>query len=238
MSNSFFCFKQFTIHHDRCAMKVGTDAVLLGAWAETKDAGSILDVGSGSGIIAVMMAQRTQATIHAIEIDVDAASQAAENVQQCPWKERITIIQAALQDFALRAEQKYDLIVSNPPYFQNSLKAPGEKRNMARHDDGLSFSDLMSCSEKVLTEKGTIALIIPYEGYEEMNAAALRQGLFCTRKTIVKTKAGTEPKRILLEFSRIPAPVVVTELCIHNADMNYSEEYKNLTNGFYLRSNR
>ena len=164
MANPYFQFKKFTIRHDKCAMKVGTDAVLLGAWADITACKNILDIGTGTGIIALMLAQRCFANIDAIDIDTDAYSQAKENVAASPFAERINVIHASCSEYTGScAREKYDLIVSNPPYFINSLKCPDNKRSVARHTDSLSLFELIDDSCSLLSLSGRIALVLPYE---------------------------------------------------------------------------
>ena len=148
MSNSYFQFKQFTVWHDKCAMKVGADGVTLGAWADVSDVKSVLDIGCGSGLIALMIAQRSEAGITAIDIDGQSIEQTKENTGNSPWSERIKTVHASLQQFAANSDVLFDLIVCNPPYFNNSLKSPSESRTMARHTDTLSYTDLITNAGK------------------------------------------------------------------------------------------
>ncbi|MBR2909642.1 MAG: methyltransferase, partial [Clostridia bacterium] len=165
MANNYFSFKRFTIHQDRCAMKVGTDGVLLGVLAPTIDSGRILDIGTGTGLVGIMLSQRCpQAMVTGVELDANAAKQAEENATSTGWK--IKIINKSIQDFSSQCEEKFDLIVSNPPYFINSLKAPEKNRNTARHTDELSFEELIESAEKLLSEEGKFSVIIPYSEEE------------------------------------------------------------------------
>ncbi|MFM2293328.1 MAG: hypothetical protein RIS29_3141, partial [Bacteroidota bacterium] len=154
MANPFFRFKQFTVFHDRCAMKVGIDGVLLGCWTNVADTSMVLDIGTGTGLIALMIAQRTDAHIDAIDIDEGAFEQAMINVQASPWSSRLNVVLSSLQDFV--SDKKYDLIVSNPPYFINSLKNPDEQRTTARHTDSLTHEELIDQCIPKLTEGGRI----------------------------------------------------------------------------------
>ena len=195
-----FRFKQFYIEDSKCAMKVGTDGVLLGAWAPIAvsiqhSAFSILDVGTGSGLIARMLMQRCpEAHIDAIDIDPDAAEQAREN--------GIRAFQARLQDWKLDIGHCYDLIVSNPPYFQNSLKNPDKGREMARHTDTLSYAELIQHSARLLQEGGRLALILPAEAENEIRQLAAAADLFLTHVTRVYSKENRPPKRILIAFRK------------------------------------
>ena len=157
MSNNYFSFRQFTIHQDQCAMKVGTDGVLLGAWVNVENAQRILDVGTGTGLIALMCAQRSESVIDAVEVDRAASEQAAVNCSASPWKDRITVVHDSFQHFAESTAYRYDLIVSNPPFFKNSLKPKGLARSLARHDDRLSYESLLYYTVKILEPGGTLA---------------------------------------------------------------------------------
>ncbi len=234
MSNNYYRFKQFTIYHDQCAMKVGTDSVLLGAWVNAENCERILDIGTGSGIIAIMMAQKYEATIDAVEIDKSAYMQAIENIQNCPWQNRIKLFQQSLQDYCKNAEIKYDHIVCNPPFFVNSLKAQDKQRNTARHNDTLPQKDLIECSLKLLKSEGKLSLIMPYNEGSQWIAEAIKYGLFCNVKTNVKPMSHSPIKRILMEFSQIPLPCKEDTLIIKSGDQSFSEKYVNLTKDFYL----
>src|ERR1051326_3554605 len=161
MPNQTFFFKQFTIHQDKCAMKVGTDAVLLGAWVDPKNAGRILDIGTGTGIIALMLAQKCSAQIDTIDLDENSCIQARENVDNCPWRERINVIHTSLQHFSEDPTHRYDLVVTNPPYFEHSTKASEEKRTVARHTALLSSRALLECVLKLLEQIGRFCMIAP-----------------------------------------------------------------------------
>lgn len=234
MSNSSFTFKQFTIYHDKCAMKVGTDGVLLGAWAPVENAQRILDVGTGTGLIALQLAQRNpQAEIVAVEIDSAAAGQAAENVARSPWQDRIEVI---CHDFRYyESEEKFDLIVSNPPYFVDALKCPDEQRCTARHTGGLNYDLLFRRSAQLLNEQGSICIIIPSEVEQVVTDAAWNQHLFPSRRLQVFTKPGKPCRRVLLAFGFEMRPCREERLCIETEHKGYSDEYIALTKEFYLK---
>jgi tRNA1Val (adenine37-N6)-methyltransferase len=232
MSNSFFRFKQFTVHHDLCAMKVGTDGVLLGAWTDCRNTKTILDVGCGSGLIALMLAQRSEAEIDAVDIDKNACEQSEINFRNSPFSERLNVYHS---DFNLySATRKYDLIVSNPPYFVRSLKSPDSGRCSARHTEKLRFEDLFEKSIQLLTDNGKLSLILPADAFDLIQAIASRNHLFLSRKTTVKPLAASPPKRILLEYSKEKKPLIENELSIENSHRTYSDEYIELTGEFYL----
>jgi tRNA1Val (adenine37-N6)-methyltransferase len=229
-----FHFKQFSVRHDRCAMKIGTDAILLGVWAEVPKEGRILDVGTGTGVIALMMAQRTPgAMIDAIEIDEAAASQAAENFAASLWKDRLSVYHTSLQNY--KPTRKYDLIISNPPFFEKPQQAATTSRSIARHMDTLSINELISISASMLSETGSLAIIIPaWEGKEALTIAE-KVGLLPHSITIVKGTADALAKRWLLQMGREPQVLVKDELVIEIARYEYTEKYRELTREFYLR---
>lgn len=236
MANSYFQFKQFTIRHDLCAMKVGTDGVLLGAWADVRCCRKILDIGTGTGLIALMLAQRCTAGADAIDIDTDACNQAVKNVADSPFAGRIRVIQADFASYAAGCTDKYDLIVSNPPYFIDSLKCPDGKRNLARHTDTLLLADLIKGSGKLLTTNGRIALILPFEQLHILLTIAKENQLYPCRRTDVLPLPGALPKRLLIELSlqqQIPPPS--DTLVIEEARHQYTEAYTALTKDFYLK---
>ena len=234
MSESSFLFKQFIVHHDRCAMKVGTDGVLLGAWAPVEGVRTALDVGTGTGLIALQLAQRNpQLQVTAVEVDADAASQASENVSASPWGDRIRVVCTDFRDFQPAA--RYDLIVSNPPYFIDALPCPDRQRNAARHAGGLNYDVLFRRSARLLDEGGVVSIVIPSEVERAAEDAAWMQGLYPCRRTRVYTKAGKPARRVLVAFSRRLGPVDEDALYIHQAGGDYSDDYRRLTGDFYLK---
>jgi tRNA1Val (adenine37-N6)-methyltransferase len=234
MSNNYFQFKQFLVLQDKCAMKVGTDGVLLGAWTEIGNSLNILDVGSGTGLIAMMMGQRSNAMIDAIEIEENAFIQARENISGCKWKDRIKLFHTSFQEYSVNCRQQYDLIISNPPYFNNSLKAPDKERSLARHSDSLSFADLVNGSLKILNKSGRLSVILPVDQAKVFLEATLHAGLFCSRRTLVKPNKEKSPVRFLLEFVREKIHCREDELTIELGRHCYTNDYINLTKEFYL----
>ena len=227
MSSPFFKFKQFTIWHDKCAMKVGTDGVLLGAWAPSGS--RILDVGTGSGLIARMLMQRCpEAEVEGIDIDEAAVAQAKEN--------GVRAFQARLQDWKSNIGDCYDLIVSNPPYFQNSLKNPDRGRELARHTDSLGYEELIAHSARLLKEEGQLALILPAEAEEEIRNLAARYSLFPTHITRVYSKETKPARRVILAFSRKNSIVGLIEdsLVLEDEKGGRSAAYSKLCEEFYL----
>lgn len=239
MANDYFSFKQFTIHQDRCAMKVGTDGVLLGVLAPTIDSGRILDIGTGTGLVGIMLSQRSpQSMVTGVELDANAAKQAEENATSTGWK--IKIINKSIQDFSSQCEEKFDLIVSNPPYFINSLKAPEKNRNTARHTDELSYEELIESAEKLLSEEGKFSVIIPYSEEENFIGIANKRNLIAESSVRIIPKVGKDPKRSVITFCRcknkINCNINVTELVIEKEERHcYSDEFKKLTADFYLK---
>ena len=248
MASACFRFKQFTVWHDRCAMKVGTDGVLLGAWCPVDSRASssksfkgfkVLDAGTGSGLIALMLAQRIEgAQITAIDIDAGAVEQAKYNFGVSPWSDRLECHQQALQE--LEGEGIYDLIVSNPPYFQDSLKNPDSQRAMARHTDTLSYEELLKHSARLLTQEGIIALVLPIEAEQQIIALAQIYGLCPTHITHVYPKPGKAAKRLLIALQAYPLPLPEgkgekrSELTLESETAPRSEAYIELTKEFYL----
>jgi len=215
-------------------MKVGTDAVLLGAWADMPSKGFALDIGTGTGIIAMMVAQRSSAIVDAIEIDIDAYIQALENCSNCKWKDRINVHHLPLQQYTAGSDRKYDTIVSNPPYFSNSLQASSESRTKARHTCTLKFEELLNGVVTLLKNTGTFATILPPKESEDLVDLAKEKGLYLTRMTRVQTCVGKAPKRMLMQFGFNPASFSENTLIIESEPRSYSHSYKELTRDFYL----
>lgn len=240
---SHFDFKKFRIEQDRCAMKVGTDGVLLGAWAE--GGRRILDVGTGTGVIALMMAQRfADATVTAIDIDAEACAQAQENALKSPFDNRVSVVHSSVQSFAADFLEKslktdllelFDSIVSNPPFFEQSLKNPDQRKATARHTDSLPFSDLFECASQLLSDDGIFSVIIPIEKLESFSSNAYLSGFYISRQCMIKTTLKKPAKRCLLAFQKhLPTSVERTEFYLQNDDGTRSDWYQNLTENFYL----
>ncbi len=236
MSNTYFAFKQFTIFHDKCAMKVGTDGVLLGAWANVTNANRILDAGTGTGLIAIMLAQRSEAVIDAVEIDENACRQAAENVASCPWKERIRVHCDSFQHYAGVTPVHYDAIVSNPPFFSNSLKPPVKSRSLARHNEHLNYESLLFFASRLLAEEGRLVIIVPAGEIERVTDLAYFHNLFPSARLKVRPVSGKAYSRCLAEFTRNRNQICTDkELVIKQKDTGqYTDDYIALTSAYYL----
>lgn len=233
MPNPYFQFKKFTVWHDKCAMKVGTDGVLLGAWANISNAKSVLDIGTGTGLVALMIAQRCSSEILAIEIDKNAVNQAIENKERSPWKERISIQHTDFKTFS--CDKRFDLIVSNPPYFSDSLLSPDTRRNAARHTNGLSYYELIEGVSGLLSSKGEFSLIIPADTLDKIKEIGTVFNLYPIRQTNVLPKPDSMPKRVLVTFSfNNIINTETNELVIELSRHQYSEEYISLTKEYYL----
>lgn len=239
-----FSFKQFTITQDRCAMKVGTDGVLLGSWVNLESRPfSVLDIGAGTGLIALMLSQRSDAgQIDAIEIDEDAYEQCVDNFENSPWADRLFCFHASLDEFAEEPEEeKYDLIVSNPPYFippaasQNGKENISDSRSKARFYDSLPFEDLIAYSSQLLSENGELAVIIPYSEEQAFIALAKAKTLYLNRITRVRGTANAPIKRSLLQFSFVEKPFEEQELVLEITRHHYTDAFKELVNEFYLK---
>jgi len=236
MANNYFNFKQFTINQNKCAFKVGTDGVLFGACADLTGAERILDIGTGTGLVAIMSAQRCNADIVAIEPDYSSYEQACENVNNCKWKTRIRVINQDLQKFSTYIDQKFNLILTNPPYFRDSLKSPDPGRTAARHTDTLNSNELLNGVSILLSDRGTFQLIMPYTEGTLFIAEAGGFGLFCTRLIKIKPFPSGEIIRLIMKFERNRKPVTESFLSLETGTRHsYTEEYKNVTRDFYLK---
>lgn len=226
-------FKKFSVRHDRVGMKVGTDGVLLGAWTSVEQVRTILDVGTGSGLIALMMAQRTPESVRIDAVEVaDDAGQAKENFEASPWKDRLRIFHTSLQRFEPTAP--YDLIVANPPYFIDSLKPPEEKRKLVRHAVTLNHEDILQATDRMLHQDGRLGLILPPAEAIAFKSTSGKHGLYCIRQCAFRSRPHKTPMRYLLEFSYHNSPLSQSEILQYGIDGKPSAEYRSLTREFYL----
>lgn len=237
MPSDYFQFKQFKVYQNKCAMKVGTDAVLIGSWVNTEQSTNILDIGTGTGVIALMLAQRQeQAKITAIDIDLDSISQAAENVSESPYSNRISVRHASLQELANSSDRKFDLIVTNPPYFIDSLKNSDLNRSKARHTETLSHQDLIDGVKLLLDAKGKFCLILPRNEAQIFRQLAQTKGLYLSKLLRVwTTKQKDSEKRHLMQFEFRETEFSESNLIIEeDQHRQYTEAYKALTRAFYI----
>ena len=235
-----FQFKEFTIHQDKTAMKVGTDGVLLGAWCSVENyPDSILDIGSGTGVISLMLAQRCDAmTIDAIEVEESAYEQSVQNFEESDWGDRLYCYNATFQEFAeeiAEEEETYDLIVSNPPFYTEDFETEDSARNKARFTSSLSFEELVIGVSKILSENGKFAIIVPYKEEEVFINLAKENRLLLNKSCRVQGNATSDIKRSLLEFSFQQKELKTAHLIIETSRHQYTEDYKNLTKEFYLK---
>jgi len=232
--NKWFEFKQFRIEQQKAAMKVGTDGVILGAWTSVDNITRILDVGTGTGLIALMLAQRCNAKIDAIEIDNQAYLEAKYNFEQSSWEERLTVYRSDFSTFSNEQGQIYDLIVCNPPYFIDSLKTSDPQLSVARHNESLNFEQLILGSVRLLKGTGKLVVIIPFASLDVFRETARLNGFYLHQKAHVVTKHGRIASRVLLELSLKPGYTETIDILIQDGDGQFTEQFKELTGSFYL----
>ncbi|MEA3425438.1 MAG: methyltransferase [Bacteroidota bacterium] len=237
MSNSFFQFKQFTIHQERCAMKVCTDACLFGAWmaAKTTHIGadsSILDIGAGTGLLSLMLAQQNRARIDAVELDEHAAEQAAENFEASPWQERLQVIRGDIRSVHLG--KKYALIISNPPFFENDLKSTDSRRNLALHSEALSLEELLAAALAHLTDHGQLAILLPYHRKQAFEELAAAKGCYLNEAISVKQTPAHPCFRAMLLFGRVKTTPQMQTIVIREGDA-YTAPFRTLLAPYYLK---
>ena len=232
-----FTFKQFSVNQDRCAMKIGTDGVLLGAWTPLiNNPFSALDIGAGTGILSLMLAQRSNASqIDAIEIDEDAYEQCVENFEASPWGDKLFCFHAGLDEFVDEPEDEYDLIISNPPFYTDDYKSDNSSRDLARFEDALPFEELIEAAALLLSDNGIFSVIIPFKEEERFVSMCKELDLFPLKITRVKGTPTSEIKRSLLAFCRIEQTALIDELVIEISRHNYTPEYIDMTIDFYLK---
>lgn len=237
MSNNPFAFKEFTINQDQCAMKIGTDGVLLGSWTSLKNNPfSILDIGAGTGILSLMLAQRSHAElIDAIEIDDDAFEQCVDNFEQSPWGDRLFCYHAALEEFVDEIDDTYDLIICNPPFYSEDYKTKNTSRDIARFQDAMPFEELVFGVSNLLSKNGIFSVIIPYKEETHFIFLASKLNLFPNKILHLKGNPSSKIKRSLIEFSFHETEITTTELIIEISRHQYTQEYINLTKDFYLK---
>lgn len=229
-----FQFKQFSVEDNLSTMKVGTDAVLLGAWTEIKNAENILEIGTGSGVISLMLAQRSEGQIEAIDIDRDSVDQAKENFKNSSWNKRMSASHFSLKDFIKESKNKYNLIVSNPPFFIDSLNSPDKNKTRSKHTNELSYSDLVHGLIHFLSPKGRACLILPHTESKSFINLARIENLYLNKQLLIKPKKNKLANRALMEFSFINTAIEVSNIYLREEDNSFSADYKKLCEDYYL----
>lgn len=235
---SKFSFKQFSVQQDKCAMKIGTDSVLLGSWCPIENNPfSVLDIGAGTGVLSLMLAQRSHAEqIDALEIDEDTYEQCVENFEASPWSDRLFCFHAGLDEFIEEPEDEYDIIISNPPFYSEDYKTDNSQRDLARFQDAMPFEELVEAADLLLSENGIFAVIIPFKEEERFIDLCVEVELFPVKVTRVKGSHTTPIVRSLLAFKRYELSVLAAdELVIEINRHEYTDDYINLTKDFYLK---
>ncbi len=239
MANTYFRFKQFVINQEKCAMKVCTDACLFGAWVAQSDhiasSKNILDIGTGTGLLALMVAQESSALINAVEIDVDAHLQAQQNFEDSLWSDRLTLYHNSIQDFSENNPTTYDAIISNPPFFINALQSDDQKKNLAKHVDDLPFDTLIKCVTDLLDKKGKFYVLLPPDSFEIFCSLAIDAGLFLLEQVNVRQTTAHGFFRVMSSFSKTRSiDLYIRELSIKDADNNYTDDFTKLLAPYYL----
>lgn len=229
-----FNFRQFVVHDEQSTQRIGTDAMLLGAWVNPGSARKVLDIGTGCGVLALMMAQQCEAQVDAIDVHGPSILEATRNFSNSPWNSRVNAIHTSLAEFRTHFLPGYDLIITNPPYFSQSLKSPSVRKNQARHDDSLSLTELIPTVKKLLTPAGRFALILPADQAAKCISLCLSNALHLMRRTSVHSKPATQAKRVLLEFSLYESSgVIASELNILDVSGKFSYAYLSMTGSFH-----
>ncbi|MBS1918146.1 MAG: methyltransferase [Bacteroidetes bacterium] len=235
MPNSYFRFKQFTIHQDQCAMKVCTDSCILGAWfaAKIPSYSYVLDIGSGTGLLMLMLAQKNKAEINGIEIDLTAVKQLKQNIAASKWKERLKVFPGDVRSWSF--SEKYDFIISNPPFYEGDLHSEYEQKNIAKHSTVLGFEDLLSAIDTSLKPSGSFGVLLPYHRAEAFEEMALKKNFFLMEKLLIKQTPAHDYFRAVLHFSRSNEDKFSSfELTIQNEKGNYTGEFVELMKDYYL----
>jgi tRNA1Val (adenine37-N6)-methyltransferase len=238
MGNSFFKFKEFVVEQDKCAMKVCTDACLFGAWladifSKEKNIEHVLDIGAGTGLLSLMLAQTIDSSIDAIEIDSDAATQCRQNFENSVWKERLNVFNTSIQEFD--SAKKYKLIISNPPFFDNDLKSPDNKKNAAMHSTSLSLKELFGAVKVYLPKSGIFAVLLPFHRSDECKKMALDFALEVTHEMLVRQTPQHDFFRVMLLFSTQQKELVQEEIIIESSKGKYSKRFVELLKSYYLK---
>ena len=233
-------FKQFAVHDDRCAMKIGTDAVILGVVADHPNPLKIADIGTGSGVVALMLAQRfNQASITAVELNVQAHLQACENFANSPFNVRLECVNEKFQNWSLEANNKFDLIVSNPPYFDGTSKSPFESRNMARHEDYLTVEEIFEGCDNLIEVGGVVVVVWPIEREAKLIESSINKGFFCNKRLEIKATKDHKASRIIASFSKEESRKIEKEIILENGvgdERKFTTEYLELMSDFFLKA--
>jgi tRNA1Val (adenine37-N6)-methyltransferase len=236
MPNNYFHFKQFTIQQEKCAMKVCTDACLFGAWAgdylHNKFANNILDIGTGTGLLSLMLAQKTSAAIDTVEIDKEAYEQALENVQQSAYEKSIKVFLTSINDF--KPDYKYSFIVSNPPFFEADLKSAQQNKNAAKHDTTLTLDVLCQKVKQLMNKEGYFAVLLPYHRTNYFITESLKNDLHCIEMVLIKQTPKHDYFRSMLLFSFSKTKITEKEIIIKDTDGNYTKAFTALLKDYYL----
>jgi tRNA1Val (adenine37-N6)-methyltransferase len=230
-----FRFKQFNIEDDKSSMKVGTDAVLLGAWKDTSSFKHILDLGTGCGLIAIMLAQRSNALVTGVDMHAESVAQAKENGAQCRWSDRLKFVHQTIQEFNQKTKERFDLVVSNPPFFENALKSPSSTKNISKHNDALPFTELIEASHNLATDQGVFRIILPADVADGFIVMARNRGWFLVDRLDIFPTPSKKINRCMMEFTRnTNSQININSLVIRNKDGSFTPEYKSFTKDFYL----
>jgi len=235
LPNTYFKFKHFTIFQDRCAMKVTTLACIQGAWLPAIWPGMILDIGAGTGLLSMMVAQHLEGHIDAVEIEDNAYLQLNQNISQCPWRDRITTHHDDIRHFAKLNSKAYDFIITNPPFYQNQFKTDNHKVNQARHDDGLTTSDLVNCISKLLSDKGIVSVLLPLPESQAFTVKASASMLFPFKQLLIKDSPKKPVKAVVTLLSKSLRENLQMTICIKNERNELSYDYKKLLRPYYLK---
>jgi len=229
-----FRFKNFSVAQEGAAHPVGTDAVLLGAWAGVGQCTRLLDIGTGTGVVALMLAQRCAARITAVEIHPASAALARANFAASPWANRLELVESSIQEFAGQTAVRFDLIVSNPPFFSETTVSPDATRRLGRHNASLPPETLLLCAKQLLTETGRFCVVLPVQEGRRLCEIAVTNGLYCTEETEVRGRPEKPVERLLLCFERNPYPFVRKQMSIYGTGTTRSAEFQEMTAAFYL----
>ncbi len=232
MANNYFSFKQFTIHQDQTAMKVTTDACILGAYTDVSKAKTILDIGTGTGLLSLMLSQKNNSKIDAVEIDKSAYNQAVTNINESIYKDRISVYNNSIQEFSTNI--LYDLIISNPPFFQNHLKSKNFSRNNSLHTDTLTFEDLIEIMTRLLSFNGIFVVLLPSYESSIFEQLATLEKFYLQKKLTIRHRKGSKILRIITTFGRIKEEIINEELIIKNPDESYTTDFQMLLKDYYL----